>query len=66
MQRSRCDRRAKANPMATSITGLTGRSVGTWTNMFLNIAVLPTLIGSRRARAPDDDEETSRSIHGGR
>jgi hypothetical protein len=44
--------------MATSMTGLTARSVGTWTKMFLNIAVLPdrdrTAQGARSERCRKD------------
>jgi hypothetical protein len=45
--------------MATSITGLTARSVGTWTNMFRNIAVLPDLDRTAQGARPNDDGTTS-------
>src|SRR5260370_15561298 len=40
---SRCDRRAVASETAASTTGLTDRSVGIWTRIFLNMVVLPSI-----------------------
>ena len=52
---SRCARRPSVNATATSITGLTGRSDGIWTRIFLNIVILPSLCAkSARSRSCDD------------